>query len=123
MDTYDQLLTTKLPGIVTVGLRKATRKERAKAVRNLFKSLGIKGISVTAPNYSMAQSIDITIPHDSCDNAIHDDPSKSFRDCAECNRRWQAKERIEPIILAAYPDLDNRSDSQSDHFDYCLSIH
>jgi hypothetical protein len=123
-DIYDQILAAKTPSVVRTDLRHESRKERAKAVRALFKSMGLKGISVTAPNYSMAQSIDICIPRDSyCDNPIHQDPSKNNSDCTECSRVWKAKQRLEPIILAAFPDLDNRSDSQSDHFDYCLSIH
>jgi hypothetical protein len=30
--------------------------------------------------------------------------------------------RIEAIILSAFPDLDDRSDSMTDYYDYRLSI-
>ncbi len=29
---------------------------------------------------------------------------------------------LEQIILAAFPDCDNRSDSRTDHYDYVFSV-
>lgn len=107
-------------------MRCKSRKEWAVAVRALFKDLGIPHVSVTAPVYSMAQSIRISIP--STSHAYHRgyepnryDPN-SYRNCPRCSRRHAAENRLERLILAAYPDLNNRSDSMTDYFDYCLSI-
>lgn len=117
------------------GLRALDRKERAAKVRSLLKSLGIKGVSVTAPNYSMAQSINISMPGD--DRGLHDEVHFRLEAevrakpgpycgmvqiCPFCKAEFEAKEKLEALILAAYPDLDDRSDSQYDHFDYCLSF-
>ncbi len=122
-DLYDQILATELPAVINPAFRKESRKTWAVGVRALFKRLGLKGISVTAPRYSMAQSIDIGFPWRSCTDPVHADFSKNNSDCADCSRVWKAKNHVEKIILAAYPDLDNRSDLQSDYFDYCLSVH
>ena len=96
------------------------RKQQAALARQLFKQLGLKGISVTAPNYSMAQSVDVRPPKrndyqlDGQGFMIPGDPA------AEANS--VARQRLESILLAAFPQHDNRSDSMTDYFDYCWSI-
>ena|SRR5579863_5747579 len=115
MDLYDQILNSPMPLIVRSDLRRESRKVRAQAVRDLFKRMGFKGISVTTPMYSMAQSIDIKVKKPPCAYTIH-------HDCPDCLRVGQAQRRLGQIVLAAFPDLDDRSDSRSDHFDYCFSI-
>lgn len=99
-------------------MRHATRKAKAAVVRQLLKDLGIEDVSVTAPSYSMAQAIHISVPDSS--HLVHGD--REFRECPRCRRRHAARERIERLILAAFPDLGDRSDAMTDHFDYCLSI-
>jgi hypothetical protein len=106
MDIYDTILTTGITAQARIGLRQESRKARAAAIRSLFKRLGLKGISVTAPNYSMAQSVDITFPVRHCTNEVHQDYSKNLTDCADCTRVQEAKHHLETIILGAYPDLD-----------------
>ena len=122
MNLYDQILGTELPTVINPNFRKESRKTWAQGVRALFKSLGFKGISVTAPNYSMASSIRISFPSSGCQNPIHNEPYSRYLDCALCAKERAAKQKAVAIILAAFPDLDNRSDSQTDHFDYCLSV-
>lgn len=128
---FDQIITTPLPAVRNSDMRKLSRKEWAVAVRKLLKDLGLKGISVTTPSYSMAQTIHVTLPDlgigndDEAHNRLHDELWKAQRptvDCPHCAQRWNARNRIEAIILAAFPDLENRSNTQYDHFDYCLSI-
>jgi membrane protease subunit (stomatin/prohibitin family) len=100
--------------------RHIPRKEQAKLARELFKKLGLKGISVTTPNYSMAQSVDVSIPSRNDYKMIGQydiDP-----ECEACKANHEARERIEAILLAAFPNHDNRSDSQTDYFDYCWSF-
>ena len=102
-------------------IRREARKEIAKRIRKLLKDLGIKGVSVTAPNYSMAQSVDVQLP--SAEGIAHNHHiSGRIDDCAICAIKREAQEGIEKVILAAYPDLDNRSDYSTDYFDYKLSI-
>jgi hypothetical protein len=123
------ILKTQLPTVKNHNLRSATRKEWAAEVRKLLKSLNINGVSVTTPSHSMAQAIQISLP-DELDNSIehqklHDELWKQNRpgtDCPQCGQRWNARKHLEAIILAAFPDLDDRSDLQSDCFDYCLSF-
>lgn len=111
-----QILSAKTPTSHS-DIRYESRKYIAGAIRGLLKGLGIKGISVTAPVYSMAQAIDIRVP-DTCEH----DSMEARRACPVCQNRNLAVRRIEELILAAYPDLDDRSDSMSDHYDYKLSI-
>jgi hypothetical protein len=121
LETLSKIVRVEMPTVLNAHLRNETRKERAKAVRDLFKRLGLQGISVTAPNYSMAQSIDIRLPDYDC--LREDRYSPCYPQCANCELAGEAKRRLNRLILAAFPNLDDRSDSQSDHFDYCLSIH
>ena len=128
--TLAAILATPLPAF-RANIRRQTRKEWAVAVRKLLKDIGVKGVSVTTPSYSMAQSIHITLPP-ALDNPnsiehqeFHNELWKNNRpgtDCPHCGQRWNARNHIEAIILAAFPDLNNRSEAREDHFDYCLSI-
>lgn len=127
-DQLQAIINTPAPKF-HANIRHQTRKEWAQAVRSLFKEIGIKGVSVTAPNYSQAQTIDIRLPELIVDNEqhqkLHDElwhTDRNNTDCPDCSQRWQAKQAIEKIILSAFPDLDNRSDNQSDYFNYCLSF-
>ena len=118
-----------------LGVRQLERKEIAAKVRGLLKSLGIKGMSVTAPSYSMAQTIHISFPR--CGRNEHEpvhfrleaeERAKGgpYRGmalvCPFCRVEREARDRLETLILAAFPDLDDRSDLQSDYFDYILSF-
>ncbi len=110
------------------------RKDRAKAFRALFKQLGLKGISVTAPNYSMAQSVDVRLPriaenehvqtrwpHDHgacCGSAGHTDETR----CPACREFAEMRKRIEAILWKGFPNLRDRSDSMTDYFNYCWSV-
>jgi hypothetical protein len=133
---YQQIIETPLPAF-HAKIRSLTRKEWAHEVKNLFKSLGLGWVSVTAPSYSMASSIHIHFHTDepwehSAHKAKHKEIDELQRGahewfgygtyCPWCKLEWAAHHKLEQIILAAFPDLDDRSDSQSDHFDSCLSI-
>jgi hypothetical protein len=100
--------------------RSCPRKELAAAARKLFKSLGLKGISVTAPNYSMAQSVDVSLPKredyvfDQFRMVIEGDEARAANNAAH--------DKIALILYTAFPSHRDRSDTQSDHFDYRWSI-
>lgn len=135
-EVLDQIERTPLPSVRHAAMRQRTRKEWAGEVRNLFKDLGIKHVSVTTPNYSMASSIHIDLPPLFAWNGDHERRHEEIDHqeresgtwlgyghfCEFCKREWSAKQKLEKIVLAAFPDLDNRSDTQSDYFDFCLCI-
>jgi hypothetical protein len=102
--------------------RHCARKESAKLARQLFSSLKIKGVSVRTPNYSMAMSVDIRMPKRSdyvldAGGMIADAPSDPA-----CIANREAEEKLEAILAVAFPNHDNRSDTQTDHFDYKWSV-
>jgi hypothetical protein len=113
--------------------RSTPRKEQAKLARDLFKSLGLKGISVTTPNYSMASTVSVRLPrlkihvsnmwphgglsshHPGCQI------SESDR-CPACVANDKMADKIEEILGRAFPNHDDRSDTQSDYFDRRWSV-
>ncbi len=100
--------------------RHISRKEQALLARQLFASLGLKGISVTAPNYSMAQSVDVRLPKRE-DYAMTDSGFVVDGDVA-ASANNEATAKVRQILNAAFPSHDDRSDSQTDYFDYCWSL-
>jgi hypothetical protein len=100
--------------------RSIARTEQAALTRKLFRSLGIKGVSVTAPSYSMAQSVDIRLPRR--DDFEFDTFGDVDRDCPAAKMNHAAHAKIGAILARAFPNHEDRSDSQSDHFDFCWSI-
>lgn len=99
--------------------RNIERKEQAKLARELFSKLGIKGISVTAPSYSMASSVHVSFPRRNDYSAA---PMEDLLNDPAHQANNAAHDRIEAILLAAFPNSDDRSDTQSDHFDFRWSI-
>lgn len=105
---------------VTEMPRSAPRKDQAKAARSVFKALGLPHISVTSPNYSMAQSVDVQFPR------RQDVPLNEYgtyiMDSPEAKTNQAAREKVEQILHRAFPHHGDRSDHQSDYFDYKWSI-
>jgi hypothetical protein len=116
------ILDAPMPSPRNVTLRRAERKVIAAEVRKLFREMGLKGISVTAPNYSMARSIDVRTPRNEPEPIVKDEDGFDAHHPDYRAARNAGLRRIEAIILAAFPDLDDRSDSMTDHYDYRLSI-
>lgn len=134
-DAFAQLAAVDLATVPVLStVRGLPRKDRAALARGLFRKLGIKGIGVTAPNYSMAHSVDVRLPdmgghdltrwphyHDRhCCSAPngHNEENR----CPACRDRAAAERKVEAILLTAFPNSDDRSDTQSDYFDFCWSI-
>jgi hypothetical protein len=131
-DTVRSIEKAAIPA--TIGnIRRDARKDIAKALRSLFKRLDIVGVSVTAPVYSMASTVDVefTRPAHDCnpDGTIRDkddagnDLPYGRRGCAGCARAHAAEQKLGRIVLAAYPDMDDRSDSMTDYYDRRFSVH
>lgn len=134
-DTQKKILSidpTEVP--VMTHDRSIARKQRAVLVRTLFKRLGIKGVSVTCPNYSMARSVDIHIGSslgtaedynfegvNYSQKAFSEMPDKTPIKIKH-NALIETRRHLEKIILAAFPAHFDRSDSMTDYFDNPWSI-
>ena len=97
--------------------RHIDRKQQAKLTRGIFKDLGLKGISVTTPMYSMACSVQVSYPQRG-DYLIDGDS----RMCKAHAANRVVYDKIMDVLLKAFPNSDNRSDSMTDYFDYRWSI-
>lgn len=122
-ELYERLEAVNLDYVPIVSEdRHIPRKEQAAKARALFKQLGIKGISVTTPNYSMASVCDVRIPKqdhpESTDWTRHD-----YATCELCQGHATARRKVEAILSKAFPKHDDRSDSMTDYFDSCWSFH
>ncbi len=114
--------------------RHIDRKQQAALARKLFKSLGLKGISVTTPTYSMASTVKVRLPRadvtaamfilngrDYNGEAYSDMPDELPAKIAHA-ARWAEITEIKRVLAIAFPNHDDRSDSCSDHFDFCWSV-
>lgn len=122
---------------VSIIPRTTTRKDFAVATRALFKSLGISRtlISVTAPNYSMASSIHIapvTLDRESDDYILdgvnynhhsYSDMPPNVPARKKHQRANVVRNKITEIMNHTFINMHDRSDSQSDYFDYCWNVH
>lgn len=135
MNTQLEAILNTQPPTFVANIRDLSRKEQSKHVRALFKSLSLTGISVTTPNYSMASSISISLPrqpwdgeHETTHTTLEAiERAKEYyggmvQVCPWCKESYEAHKAIERILLAAFPDTGNRSDSHSDYHDYVYSI-
>ncbi len=101
--------------------RSIPRKDQAKLARQLFKRLGLKGISVTTPSYSMAQGVEIMVPKRT--DYIHDERQEiDYLTDPASQANSKAARDVQEILARAFPQHDDRSETQSDYFNYCWSI-
>ena len=103
------------PGHVA-NIRNLPRKERSKHIRRLFKTLGLRGFSVTTPNYSMACHTEIDMPDVEWAEYDPETLNPVLNAYSECIRR------VEAIVVKAFPDLVDRSDTMTDYFDYAFTV-
>lgn len=114
-----QVDITKIP-VMTMD-RCVPLKVQAKLTRTLFKALGIKGVSVRAPRYSMACVVEVRLPRRT-DYVRNSAGQVEWDKDPAAQANTTARNRMEAILLAAFPQHDNRSDYQTDYFDSCWSI-
>lgn len=132
MNLYETIAAVNLDAVPVVCTdRHIDRKEQAVLTRKLFKQLGIKGVSVTTPRYSMASTVEVRVPaepfpgwvgfeqwqHHSYGDMPDDVPAK-----AAARRQQVAAEKVEAILAKAFPRHDDRSDYQTDYSDSCWTI-
>lgn len=127
--SYQSIIRANLPTANrTVTRQSHDRKAWAAAVRAMLRNLGIKAVSVTAPSYSQAHSIDIRLPryaeaaHTCFDSYTTKYAPIDERHCRACTLQSQAQSKMHAIMHVGFPQLDNRSDSQTDYFDFCWTV-
>lgn len=130
--TYAALAAVELDKVpVMSDCRHIPRKTQAALARQLFNRLGIKGLSVTTPNYSMASTVDVTVPrephpgwdgHEKYQHSSYSDMPDDVPAKQSSMRHTEACLRVHQILEVAFPNHDDRSDSQSDYFDRCWSV-
>jgi hypothetical protein len=119
-----RIMTVPIPGVVDPAMRDRPDKEIAVAVRALLKQLGIKGCSVTTPRYSMAMGIEIRLPEypSDWDKTLHPHDTLGMVDCWRCMLGRAARDRFKTLLVAAFPDCEDRSDSFNEHYDWVFHI-
>ncbi len=135
METFKAIEKVDLAKVPVISTdRGIRRKEQARLARELFKKLGIKGLSVTTPNYSMAQCVDVrvpTLPIEPGDYLLNglDYKMRTYADMpasvpAKIKHlaHWEAVKKIDAILLKAFPAHNDRSDYSSDYFDSCWTV-
>jgi hypothetical protein len=134
---YQQIIDTPIPAFIA-NIRHEPRKVWAKQIKLLLRSLGLGFVSVTSPHGCSTVSVRFHDPqeYEHWEGSEHekkhaeiDEQQRGARQwlgyghyCPWCQQRWGAHQRLEAIILAAYPDLNDHSDLQSDYFDFCFSV-
>jgi hypothetical protein len=113
---------SKLPvGLAPEKIRHLDQKERSAKIRGLLKACGIKGVSVTSAVGSMCYWTNVRF--ETPDHLPGTDFTTHLAyECPVCRVARLGEKIITGHILAAFPDLDDRSDSQVDHFDYVFSV-
>jgi hypothetical protein len=102
--------------------RHTHRKVRAKLTRELPKRLGVSGISVTTPRYSMATAVDVLIPARSDYTLRHPDGTVNWAEDPAALSNSAAEATVRAILARAFPNHDDRSDSTTDYFDNPWSV-
>jgi hypothetical protein len=124
MTTIELIEAAAIPTTpVNPNLRSLPQKERSAAIWKLLRvtlKLG-RGVSVTSDRGSMCFGTSVTFEGVRCDEG--EECLRRHDPCPASARNIAADRKLEQIILAAFPDMDDRSDSQSDHFDCPFSIH
>ena len=105
----------------TVSVRHLPQKERTALIRKALKVAGIKGASVTSATGSMCFWTNVRISL-GAEHPAHDWRTHISSQCEFCAGRRAMERRVEAVILAAYPDLADRSDAMTDHFDFLFTV-
>jgi len=101
--------------------RRLPRKEQAKLTRQLFRRLGLRGISVTCPNYSMAHSVEVRLLKREDYTRDASGEIEWMTDPAAV-ANGAARRRVMDILGRAFPEHGDRSDMMTDYFDFCWSV-
>lgn len=130
---YDAILAINLSTIEPITLKRVRLDEFAKLLRPFLKSLGFSNrkISVTVPTYAQAQAIHVVIPDfDIPSNKLPVVAAMSAEEYQKAvdwmndqyQKREEARWHLRDVIMEAFPANDNRSDAQTDYFDWTFSV-
>ena len=133
METMNTETASASPALVTIQsiasaktptsfekIRSLTQKERSAKIRNMLRAAGVKGVSVTSATGSMCYWTHVRfaqLEHPAGTNWDH-----NRLECSTCRVNQQAVRTLESLILAAFPDMGDRSDSMVDHFDFVFTV-
>jgi hypothetical protein len=118
--TVETIEAAMMPLVQHPALRSRPQKERSSAIRKLLRQVKIKNVSVTSDHGSMCFGTSVRFVPLACPER---GPDHGSWNCAICKRNTEAGARLREIILAAFPDMDDRSDSMTDYFDQPFSVH
>jgi hypothetical protein len=96
------------------------RKEQARLARDLFRSLGLKGVTFSGTRGSFRVEVRIPMREDWAVRApirAHGRPSVDPQPDPASLANAQARRAVEAILLRAFPSHDDRSDPMSDYSD------
>jgi len=112
-----------LPAVVNPTLRHEGMGARTRAIRALLKTQGIKGVSVRQSTGSMCFWTYVDIPRPPLgERTLSTDVGYIGDRGAYLARERSVREKLQAIILAAFPDLDDRSDAYTDYSDFVFMV-
>jgi hypothetical protein len=115
MQAHETICNAVIPTqVVDPHLRSKGMGERTRAIRKLLKDLGIKGVSVRMATGSMCFWTYVDVPR------FDVDPSNPEQWRLSHDVEHESQKKVERCVLAAFPDLDNRSDGMTDYFDFVV---
>lgn len=127
INVYERVLAVDVEAIQPVTRDRLYLSHFAKPLRVFLRGLGFtnRQISVVVPDYSMVQAIQVTLP-----TATYADVTKGTRNDQDRYAAWDdfwslredARGALNDIILAGFPGTGDRSDAQTDYFDYQFSV-
>jgi hypothetical protein len=110
-----------LPAPTGDAIRTLGTVEQCSKIRAMLKAAGIKGVSVKRSHAGWSATVAVSflrLGHEEGVNwGLH-----NRAECPICSREIAATRKLETVILAAFPDCDNRSDSMTDYFDYVFGV-
>ena len=120
-----KIMTTPIPAVVNEAMRDRPSAEVAAAVRSLLARLGIKArVWRSAPRDRITiVRILLEMPSATENLAAHRlHLPGDYEACWRCSLLKAAEERLEVLVVAAFPDLCNRSDYDREIYDHPVRI-
>ena len=118
LDVWGRIDAIKLEDVPVQHIeRHVGQEERTKLIRSLMKTLGLKGISVRKATGAQCYWTYITVPKMAYDPKVSQAERENIWEL-----EYKAKEKIESIILAAFPSFEDRSDPQTDYFSFVFMV-
>lgn len=127
-DLYTRLNAVDLDAIEPISMKRYETEMPREAKKALNRLIGTgHGISIRRGRGTAWGYIDVILPkvHPQEDCTAGWQPNGDFVpmfNCEGCRAESAAEHRIEEILYRLYPSTDDRSDSQTDYFDFVWSV-